>query len=198
MQRIPSGIYSILNKWELLSCSFLGRYEDQPGPQTGLGFAVGSVDLGIPAESACQDHEAEELVNGRKPPVWSAPQRAPQAWPAGLWRYPRGSQPPGAIKTFQGISSKDNFEGINFLVPHFHMNFFPKTDLPVVETSCQLSIPILPSIIPLLLLYKQTHISFHPEAYYGCIVLFVKKPGASYKGTLQQMVFSMSPLIKAL
>lgn len=168
-----------------------------PGPQTGLGFVVGSVDLGILAERACQDQEAEDLVNGRKPPVWPAPQRALQVPLAGLWTYPRDSQCPGGMKISQAISSMDNFEGINFLVPNFHVNSFLKLTCLWVEASCQFSIPILPSII-LLLLYKQTHVIFSPESYYGYIVLLSQKFWGIKKGTIQQTVFSISPLIRAL
>lgn len=132
------------------------------GPQTGLG----SVDLGILAERACQELGAEDAL-GRKPPVWSAPQRA--------LRYQgldHGDPPevhsPWDIKTFQGIPSTGNFPG-----SQLPCEFFPKTDLPLVEASSQFSIPILPSII--LLLYKQTHVIISPESYYGCIVQLSQK-----------------------
>lgn len=130
-----------------------------PGPQTGLGFVVGSVDLGILAERACQDQEAQDLVKGRKPPVWPAPQRALQAPLAGLWRHPRDSQHPESIKTFQGISSTDNFQGINFLVPSFHVNSFLK----------------LTCLWWNHLLYKWTHVIFSPESYYGYLVQLSQK-----------------------
>lgn len=125
-------------------CSSLGWYEASPRPTLRDGLSVGSVDLEVLAERICQAQKTDDLATAESLQSTQFHKQLCGHHQLGsgdaLERHSRGYQAQRTLR--ESISGSQ--------LPY---EFFPRTDLPVLEASRQVCIPIFPSIISLVLYY---------------------------------------------
>lgn len=184
MNKIPRIAWNVFNSKQVVTLTLLflklvwSIY--QPSQARALCRLCG---FGGPAERTCQDQRAEDRAES----LWPG---RPRGTPAGLWRCPWGSQPQGVEWLSRGPSANALREYTSrfsapMWIPSYSWSAGAESVISVFH-SC------LPSYSPLLLLYRLLL-----TLNLSTLSCWVQTSGASNKGTIQQMAFSMPPLIKA-